>query len=149
MANNKKIKVELTIREDLDVDQFLEDLNDWIIEKDFINPIVPINEFPKKYREENGESKADKKEEMKVEDLKPGQIFTIDNTLIYPKLKLHKGFIDMRTQYIYSCKGNVSARLLSWDQIRKVMSDWGMSQEKFDKYKEELIKKYDISEATK
>ena len=50
MANNKKIKVELTIREDLDVGQFLEDLNDWMIEKDFINPIIPIDKFPEKYR---------------------------------------------------------------------------------------------------
>jgi len=48
MTYNKKIKVELTIREDLDVRQLLEDLNDWMIEKDFIDPIVPINEFPKK-----------------------------------------------------------------------------------------------------
>jgi len=28
MANNKKIKVELTIREDLDIDEFFEQLND-------------------------------------------------------------------------------------------------------------------------
>jgi len=81
---------------------------------------------------------------MTVDEIKPGQIFIIDNTLIYPKLKLHKGFIDMRTQYIYSCKEDISARLLSGDQIRKVMSNWGMSQEEFDKYKERLIKKHDI-----
>jgi len=61
MANNKKIKVELTIREDLDVAQFLEDLNDWIIEKDFINPIVPINEFPKKYRRKEWGNRGDNK----------------------------------------------------------------------------------------
>ncbi len=50
MANNKSIKVELTIREDLDVDDFLDKLNDWMFEKDFINPIVPISEFPEKYK---------------------------------------------------------------------------------------------------
>jgi len=81
---------------------------------------------------------------MKVDDLKPRQIFTTDNTLIYPKIKLHKGFISMKMQYIYLCKGDVSATLLSWGQLRKVMSNWGMSQEEFDKYKEELIKKYDV-----
>ena len=83
---------------------------------------------------------------MKVNEVEPGQIFTIDNTLIYPKLKLHKGFIDMRTQYIYLCKEDVSAWLLSGTQLRKIMSNWGMSQEEFDKYKERLIKKYDIFE---
>jgi len=81
---------------------------------------------------------------MKADDLKPGQIFTTDNTLIYPKLKLHKGFISMRTQYIYLGRGDVQANLLSWVQLRRVMSNWGMSQEEFDKYKEELIKKYDV-----
>ena len=83
---------------------------------------------------------------MKVNEVEPGQIFTIDNTLIHPKLKLHKGFIDMRTQYIYLCKGDIQANLLSWGQLRKVMSNWGMSQEEFDKYKEGLIKRYDVLE---
>jgi len=81
---------------------------------------------------------------MKVNEIKPGQIFTTDNTLTYPKLKLHKGFVSMRTQYIYLCKGDVSATLLSGTQLRKIMNNWRMSQEEFDKYKEELIKKYDI-----
>jgi len=87
---------------------------------------------------------ADDKKTKKVNEIKPGQIFTTDNTLIYPKLKLHKGFISMRTQYIYLCKGDILAWPLSEAQLRKVMSNWGMSQEEFDKYKEELIKKYDI-----
>jgi len=78
---------------------------------------------------------------MKVNEVEPGQIFTIDNTLIYPKLKLHQGFIDMRTQYIYLCKGDVQARLLSETQLRKVMSDWRMSQVEFEKYKRMLIKR--------
>jgi len=83
---------------------------------------------------------------MKVNEVKPGQIFTTDNTLTYPKLRLHKGFIDMRTRYIYLCKEDVQVRLLSRDQLRKIMSDWKMSQEEFDKYKGELIKKYDLCE---
>jgi len=81
---------------------------------------------------------------VKVNEVEPGQIFTTDNTLTYPKLKLHKGFISMRTQYIWLCRGDVSATLLSWDQLRKVMSNWGTSQKEFDKYRGELIKKYDI-----
>ncbi|GAH03165.1 unnamed protein product [marine sediment metagenome] len=81
---------------------------------------------------------------MKVNEIKPGQIFTTDNTLTYPKLKLHKGFMSMRTQYIWLCRDDVLATLLSWVQLRKVMSNWGMSQEEFNKYKEELVKKYDV-----
>jgi len=84
--------------------------------------------------------------QMKVNEVKPGQIFTTDNTLTYPKLKLHKGFISMKTQYIWLCKGNVLANLLSGAQLRKIMNNWGMSQEEFDKYKEGLIKRYDVLE---
>jgi len=83
---------------------------------------------------------------MKVNEIKPGQIFTTDNTLIYPKLKLHKGFVSIRTQYIWLCKEDVQATLLSWGQLRKIMNNWGMSQEEFDKYKEGLIKRYDVLE---
>lgn len=50
MADNKKIKLELTIKEDLNTDEFLEELNDWMIKKNFINPLFPINESPKEYR---------------------------------------------------------------------------------------------------
>lgn len=81
---------------------------------------------------------------MEVNEVKLGQIFTIDNTFSYPKLKLRKGFIDMRTRYIYYCKGKTEARLLLESQLRKIMSDWRMSPEKFDEYKGDLIKKYEV-----
>jgi len=83
---------------------------------------------------------------MKISEIKPGQIFTTDNTLFYPKLKLHKGFVSIRTQYIWLCKENVQATLLSWGQLRKIMNNWEMSQEEFNKYKEGLIKRYDVLE---
>ncbi len=83
---------------------------------------------------------------MKVNEVEPGQIFTTDNTLTYPKLKIHKGFLDMRTQYIYLCRGDILAWPLSEAQLRKVMSNWRMSQEEFDKYREGLIKRYDVLE---
>ena len=83
---------------------------------------------------------------MKVNEVEPGQIFTTDNTLIYPKLKLRKGFISMGTQYVYLCRGDDLAWPLSEVQLRKVMSNWRMSQEEFDKYKEGLIKRYDVLE---
>jgi len=83
---------------------------------------------------------------MKVNEVKPGQIFSTDNTLTYPKLKLHKGFISMRTQYIWLCKGDDLAWPSTEAQTRKIMSNFRMSREEFDKYKEELIKRYDIPE---
>ncbi|MBA7581321.1 hypothetical protein ES708_23223 [subsurface metagenome] len=81
---------------------------------------------------------------MKVNEVEPGQIFTTDNTLVYPKLKFRKGFIDMRTQYVYLCRGDEEARLLSETQLRSIRIDWRMSQEEFDRYKGRLIKRYDV-----
>ena len=83
---------------------------------------------------------------MKVNEVKPGQIFFTDNTLAYPKLKLHKGFISMRTQYIWLCRGDDLAWPPTGAQIRKVMNNFRMSQEEFGKYRRELIKRYDTPE---
>jgi len=44
LGDNKKIKVELTIRKNLDVDRFLEVLGTWMVEKGYINPIIPMKE---------------------------------------------------------------------------------------------------------
>ena len=35
---------------------------------------------------------------MKYEDLKSGDVFNIENTPSYPKLKLGEGYVDMRKE---------------------------------------------------
>ena len=79
---------------------------------------------------------------MKVKDVKVGEIFRIDNTFVRPKLKLKEGFIDMATRYIWICREEVEAEILTDVQIATVTRMWGMPPEKFEEYKQRLIKKH-------
>jgi len=79
---------------------------------------------------------------MKVKDIEPGQIFNIDLTNVRPKLKLQKGFLDMASLYVYEGKDDVEAFLLTESQIVKIRGNWGMTEEKFNDFKEALIRRY-------
>jgi hypothetical protein len=79
---------------------------------------------------------------VKVKDVKVGEIFRTDKTFIYPKLKLKKGFINMRNLYIYVCGEDTTAEILTEDQLRRVQSRWRMTLEDFEGYKQELIRRY-------
>lgn len=41
--------------------------------------------------------------EKKFTEIKPGQLFTIDNTTSYPKLRTYRGYIDMRDEIVKNC----------------------------------------------
>lgn len=79
---------------------------------------------------------------MKVKDIKPGQIFNIDLTNVRPKLKLQKGFLDMASLYVYEGKDDVDAFLPTESQIIKIRNNWRMTEEKFNDFKEALIRRY-------
>jgi len=78
----------------------------------------------------------------KVKKIKVGEIFTVDNSWIRPKLKLNKGFLDMATQYIYINKEKIDASICTGSELDRIQRNWGMVSEKFEKYKQFLIKKY-------
>lgn len=79
---------------------------------------------------------------MKVKDIKIGEIFSADNTATRPKIKLREGFIDMFTRYVYVNRENVEARELTEIELTRIRQNWGMTPEKFESYKQSLIKKY-------
>jgi hypothetical protein len=79
---------------------------------------------------------------MKVKDIKIGEIFSADNTATRPKIKLREGFVDMFNQYVYINRENVEARKLTEIELTRIRQNWGMTLEKFEEYKQKLIKKY-------
>ncbi len=79
---------------------------------------------------------------MKVKEVKTGEIFCIDNTLVKPKLKLKEGYIDMASQIIWVCREEVEAEILTDMQIMTVQRKWRITAEEFEKHKQKLIKKY-------
>ena len=79
---------------------------------------------------------------MKVKEIKTGEVFVIDHTLVRPKLKLKQGYLDMATQYIWVCREEADAEILTGSQTMRVAINWKMTPEGFEKHKQILIKKY-------
>ena len=77
---------------------------------------------------------------MKLKEIQSGEIFTIDNTLTYPKLRTRKGYVDMRDEIVKEVED------LQWDlQIMTnglVAQSLEMEVEEVKKWKEELLEKY-------
>jgi len=83
-----------------------------------------------------------RKIKMKTKGIEVGKIFTIDNSLLQPKLKLPNGFIDMATQYIYVGKEEVEASVCTESELNRIQQNWRMTSEKFEDYEKSLIKKF-------
>lgn len=49
---------------------------------------------------------------MRLKELKPGEIFTIENKPTYPKLKIKGGYVDLRDE-IVNRRGNCDGREVS------------------------------------
>ena len=79
---------------------------------------------------------------MKVSEIEPGEIFMIGPTLTRPALKLKEGFLDMVSRYVYVCWNDSPATVLTESQIRRLRSNWKMSEEDFERFKQALIEIY-------
>ena len=79
---------------------------------------------------------------MKVKDVKVGEIFTIDNSNVRPKLKLAEGFLDMATQYTYVNKEEIDASICTESELNRILQNWRWTAEKFEKYKKMLVRRY-------
>lgn len=79
---------------------------------------------------------------MKAKEIKTGEIFTIDNTIARPKLKMAQGFVDIASLYIYTRKEDAESRILTESEINRVRLNWGMTPEKFEDYIQMLIRRY-------
>ena len=79
---------------------------------------------------------------MKVKEVEIEKIFRIDNTFSRPKLKIKKGYVDIASQYVWICREEVNAEILTNKQIETIIKNWKLTPEQFGKHKQMLIKKY-------
>jgi hypothetical protein len=70
---------------------------------------------------------------MKLKDLKSGDIFVIEETLSYPKLKIHGGYVDMRDD-IVNISGNCDERKVRKVTVAEVARVFGESEEEIQKW---------------
>jgi hypothetical protein len=76
--------------------------------------------------------------EKKIEEFNKGQLITIEETPSYPKLKLEKGYIDIRDDIINKNNLEFEAREMSKEEVLKQL---GCSEQELDEWVKENINK--------
>ena len=82
---------------------------------------------------------------MKIIDIKAGEIFCIEGTKTYPKLKLDIGYVDMRDEILQknlANTANINCELMNWKEIDTEFKKYGMTIDDVRNLKRELSIKY-------
>ena len=78
-------------------------------------------------------------------DIKAGEIFCIEGTKTYPKLKLDIGYVDMRDEIVKKSlahTANFSCDLMNWKEVEIEFKKYGMTIEDVRNLKRELSRKF-------
>ena len=79
---------------------------------------------------------------MKMNEIKAGEIFCIDGTKTYPKLKLNVGCVDMRDHISQKCREahiiNFDYELMTEKEIEAEFKKYGMTMNDVENLKKEL-----------
>jgi len=82
---------------------------------------------------------------MKINKIRSGQIFAIEGTKSYPKLKLDIGYIDMRDEILNRHDGILKAlevQLMTDSQVSREFKKYNMSTKDWKDLRKKLLKKY-------
>jgi len=82
---------------------------------------------------------------MKINKIRSGQIFAIEGTKDYPKLKLDIGYIDMRDEILNRHDGILRAlevQLMTDSEINKEFKKHNMSTKDWEGLRKRLFEKY-------
>jgi len=82
---------------------------------------------------------------MKINKIRSGQIFAIEGTKSYPKLKLDIGYIDMRDEILNRHDGILKAlevQLMTDSQVSREFKKYNMSTKDWKDLRKNYLKKY-------
>lgn len=82
---------------------------------------------------------------MKINEVKSGQIFAIEGTKNYPKLKLDIGYIDMRDEILNRHDGILRAlevQLMTNSEVNGEFKKYNMSTKDWKDLRKKLLEKY-------
>lgn len=82
---------------------------------------------------------------MKINEIKRGQIFAIEGTKSYPKLKLDIGYIDMRDEILNRHDGILRAlkvQLMTISEVNREFRKYNMGTKDWENLRKKLLKKY-------
>jgi len=82
---------------------------------------------------------------MKINEIKAGEVFCIDGSKTYPKLKLDIGYVDMRDEIVQRCEAhtmNFNCELMSEGVVAEEFRKYGMILDDVKNLKRELSVKF-------
>ena len=82
---------------------------------------------------------------MKIDKIRSGQIFAIEGTKSYPKLKLDIGYIDMRDEILNRHDGILKAlevQLMTISEVNREFRKYNMGTKDWENLRKKLLKKY-------
>jgi len=82
---------------------------------------------------------------MKINEIRSGQIFAIEETKDYPKLKLDIGYIDMRDKILNRHDGILRAlevQLMTNSEVNREFEKHNMSTKDWKGLRKRLLEKY-------
>jgi len=80
---------------------------------------------------------------MEMKDIKTGDIFCIEGSKSYPKLKLDVGYVDMRDEIrsVHDLKG-FDCNLMTEEEVKKEFKKYNLEADDIKTMKEVLMEKY-------
>jgi len=80
--------------------------------------------------------------EMKMKDIKTGEVFCIEGTKSYPKLKLDIGYVDMRDEIRNTHDLDCDCDLMTEEEVKKEFKKYNLDTDDIKTMKEVLMEKY-------
>jgi len=80
---------------------------------------------------------------MEMKDIKTGDIFCIEGSKSYPKLKLDVGYVDMRDEIrsVHDLKG-FDCNLMTEEEVKKEFKKYNLEADDIKTMKEVLMEKF-------
>ena len=82
---------------------------------------------------------------MKLDEIKAGEVFCIEGSKSYPKLRLDLGYVDMRDEIVQKCEAhtmNFDCELMSEGAVAEEFKKYGMTMDDVKNLKRELSVKF-------
>ena len=80
---------------------------------------------------------------MKMNGIKKGDIFCIEGTKSYPKLKLNIGYVDMRDEIRNTLESDFDCELMTKEEVEEEFKKYKMSMSDVEELKTELMEKFE------
>lgn len=86
---------------------------------------------------------------MKINEIRTGQIFAIEGSKLYPKLRLDVGYVDMRDEIVNRHESMIiplEVQVMTNSEVKREFKKYGMSTKDWKDLRKKLLEKYNRAE---